>query len=101
MVDEAASLFGHAFASAMADGGSESSAFDCAKAAVLCTTERGRLDNGMETFIQKFDLVDPEDYSRVHRCTALCPPLCSLRGRLIGSAGSRGFIAAGVPRLLI
>ena len=89
--DDAARIFGTAFAQAIADGAEPPVAFEKARTAVCAVTEPGNLDTGPGARVQKFDLdVDPMDGSRVN----------ARDGRLRHHPGApRGRIAAGIPKL--
>ena len=88
--DQAASIFGSAFAGSIAAGKSPSEAFESACAAVRRVTEQGCLDNGISAAVQKYELVDPDDRVNVR----------SGRLRNFAPAARKGRVAAGVPRLL-
>ena len=100
LLDEAALIFGGAFAESIAHGHPPPRAYDAACQAIATVTEPGRLDTGMPSAVQKYELhVDPSDTKLVHPAL----PLTLHSGRLLKYApqAGRGRLAVGVPRLLI
>ena len=121
-IDRAAAEFGEELAARLCSRAarladrSGDAAFEGAKAAVLSVTEAGVLDNGLRGSVQKFELADPDDHTRVHHCAPPgpgCAPCaatgcwpCPWQGRMLPAPGQRlvpgwrGRLAAGVPRRL-
>ena len=91
--DEAGKLFGEAFALARARDETPQQAQDAACQAVLAATEQRHLDTGLGAWVQKFELIDPDDALLVHQSGPN-------RKRLVQPANIHPRMAAGVPVLL-
>jgi len=111
----AATIFGTAFAKALAEFGSGKRArvrraFESAKAALLRQLEPGRLDGGVPVGLPRYALTDPEDARVVTQACPCAQPCgenqCPFIGRLIppnhnySSRAQLPPLAAGVPCVL-
>ena len=99
--DEAGRIFGTAFAQEIAKGAEPPAALEKARTAVCTETEPGKLDTGLDSRVQKFELdINPKDVNLVHPMNPPGKPRTIHDGRLRHHPGAqRGRLAAGTPKL--